>query len=117
MAAGLPTGAVVDGTGKVIGFGMLRPHNPLPAFAKTAEVTYFIHRDYTGKGLGKALLGALEKGAIERGITSLLASVSSLNPGSIRFHQAHGFVECGRFVKVATKNGKVFDTVWLQKIL
>ena len=96
---------------------MLRTYNPMPAFARTAEVTYFIHPDYTGKGLGKMLLDFLEKGAGEKNITNFMANISSLNPGSIRFHQKNGFVECGRFKNIGMKNGQEFDTVWMQKKL
>lgn len=117
ISKGYPTGAVREPTGRVIGFGMLRAHNPMPAFSQTAEVTYFIHPDHTGKGLGKILLAFLERGARERGITNILANVSSLNPGSIRFHRTNGFRECGRFQRVGRKMGLEFDTVWLQKPL
>lgn len=96
---------------------MLRTHNPMPTFSRTAEVTYFIHPDYTGKGLGKKLLGFLEKGAVEKGITNILANISSLNPRSIDFHKKNGFVECGRFKNVGRKKGQLFDTVWMQKVL
>jgi phosphinothricin acetyltransferase len=117
LANGFPAGAIKDEEGEVVGFGMLHAHNSMPAFSRTAEVTYFIHHDHTGKGLGRALLGFLEKGAVERGIDSILASISSLNPGSIGFHRKNGFLECGRFVKVGKKNGREFDTVWMQKRL
>ena len=117
MSNGFPTGSIRDQTGKIVGFGMLRTHNPLPTFSQTAEVTYFIHPDHTGKGLGKMLLGFLEKGAFDKGITNILANISSLNPGSIKFHQMNGFIECGRFRKVGKKNGQEFDTVWMQKML
>ncbi len=117
MSNGFPTGAIKDERGRVVGFGMLRPHNPMAAFSKTAEATYFIHPDYTGKGLGKKLLDFLENGAVEKGIKNILASISSLNPGSIRFHHRNGFLECGRFIGVGKKNGQEFDTVWMQKRL
>lgn len=117
MANGFPTGTIKDQSGKILGFGMLRTHNPMPTFSRTAEVTYFIHPDYTGKGLGKMLLGFLENGAIEKGITNILANISSLNPKSIKFHQKNGFIECGRFRKVGKKKGQEFDTVWMQKML
>ena len=68
MSKGYPTGSIYDRNGKIVGFGMLRTHNPMPTFSQTAEVTYFIHPEYTGKGLGKMLLGSLEKGAAEKGI-------------------------------------------------
>jgi len=117
MSNGFPTGSIKDQKGRLVGFGMLRAHNPMPTFSQTAEVTYFIHPDHTGKGLGKMLLGFLEKGAVAKGITNILANISSLNPVSIRFHQRNGFIECGRFKKVGKKKGQEFDTVWMQKML
>jgi len=103
--------------GEVAGFGLLRSHNPMPAFRHTAEITYFIRPGETGKGLGSNMLDYLLAGAKKQGIATILASISSLNEGSIRFHERHGFVECGRFLKVAEKKGMVFDTVWMQKFI
>jgi L-amino acid N-acyltransferase YncA len=117
MSDGFPTGTIKDGNGKIVGFGMLRTHNPMPVFSQTAEVTYFIHPDHTRKGLGKMLLGFLEKGATKKGITNLLANISSLNLNSIKFHEKNGFAECGRFRSVGKKRGQEFDTVWMQKML
>jgi phosphinothricin acetyltransferase len=117
MSNGFPTGAINDRNGKIVGFGMLRAHNPMPTFSQTAEVTYFMHPEHTGKGLGKMLLGSLERGAVEKGITNILANISSLNPNSIKFHQKNGFLECGRFRQVGKKKGQVFDTIWMQKML
>ena len=117
MSKGYPSASIKDQDGKVVGFGMLRVHNPIPAFSQTAEVTYFIHPDHTGKGLGKMLLDSFERCAVEKGITNILACISSLNPGSVRFHRRNGFSECGRFRKVGKKKGQDFDTVWMQKIL
>jgi L-amino acid N-acyltransferase YncA len=117
MSNGFPTGSIKDQNGKIVGFGMLRAHNPMPTFSQTAEVTYFIHPDHTGKGLGKILLDFLEKGAVEKDITNILANISSLNPNSIKFHEKNGFIECGRFRRVGKKRGREFDTVWMQKML
>ena len=52
-----PVVTVRDAAGEVAGFGMLRPHNPMPAFARTAEITYFLRPDQTGRGTGSAVLG------------------------------------------------------------
>ena len=113
----LPTGALRDGAGNIVGFGMLRPHSPAPTFSHTAEVTYFLHPSHRRKGLGRRLLSYFEKWAAENGISNFLVHISSLNSASMRFHQKNGFVECGRFLKVGKKQGKEFDTVWMQKIL
>jgi phosphinothricin acetyltransferase len=117
LANGLPAGTLKDRNGRVVGFGMLRPHHPLPTFSRTAEVTCFLHPAYTGRGLGQTLLTFLENKAKESGIANILACISSLNPGSIHFHRKNGFVECGRFIKIGEKIGLVFDTVWMQKVV
>ena len=117
MFRGYPAAKVQDTDGRVIGFGFLRPHNPMPAFSGTAEITYFIHPDHTGQGIGTNLLRFLEKEGTQKGITNILANISSLNPGSIHFHKKNGFIECGRFKGVGRKKGQIFDTVWMQKPL
>ncbi|MEW6380946.1 MAG: N-acetyltransferase family protein [bacterium] len=76
-----------------------------------------IHSASCGKGIGTALLRRLLDEGKSQGIRTVLANISSLNEASIRFHQKHGFVECGRFKAVCRKNGQFFDTVWMQKML
>jgi len=112
-----PSIVVKDSQKNVAGFGMLRPHNPIPVFWHTAEVTCFIRPDQTGKGLGTKMLGFLETEGKKQGFSTILASISSLNEGSIRFHAHNGFSQCGRFKKVGQKKGVVFDTVWMQKFI
>src|SRR5512142_900693 len=60
LARGYPTIAAKDPAGRLLGFGLLRPHNPLPTFAHTAEITYFLAPDHTRQGLGTRLLQTLE---------------------------------------------------------
>ncbi|ABD41186.1 GCN5-related N-acetyltransferase [Methanospirillum hungatei JF-1] len=107
----------VKENGALIGFGLLRPHNPMPAFRNTAVISYFLDPAYTGKGIGSKMLNFLIEKAREKGIRSILAEISSLNPGSVRFHEKNGFIHRGRFERVGVKNGKEFDTIWMQKSL
>lgn len=115
MARGYPTVAVRIGEGSLAGFGILRPYNPFPVFAHTAEITFFIRPEDTGKGLGTRMLHHLENECRKKGISVILASVSSRNEGSIRFHEKNGFSECGRFRNVGKKRGNFFDMVWMEK--
>ncbi len=110
-----PSVTVKDERGAVLGFGILRAHNTIPVFSHTAEVSYFLRPEWTGRGLGSRMLKILEKKGKRQGITILLASISSRNEESIRFHARHGFREFGRFQGIGKKRGMIFDTVWMQK--
>jgi phosphinothricin acetyltransferase len=102
---------------KVIGFCFLRPYNPFSTFKRTAEITYFIEPEETGKGLGKLALDKLESEARKMGIKNILADISSLNKHSLTFHIKNGFTECGRLTNIGEKKGIPFDVIWMQKDL
>ena len=102
---------------KIAGFCFLRAYNPFPTFTECAEITYFIHKDYTGKGIGRMALDKLEEEARVKGITTILASIASENYESLVFHQKNGFVECGRFKRIIKKMNKRFDIIWMQKMI
>jgi L-amino acid N-acyltransferase len=114
---GYPAFVARDSGGSLAGFGLLRPYSPIPAFDRAAELTCFLAKGYTGRGIGAAILEALESGAAELGIETIVATVSSLNEGSLRFHLARGFTEQGRLAGIGSRNGRRFDVVYLQKIL
>jgi len=118
MSRGYPAFAMREKEcGRIVGFCFLHAYHPFPTFKATAEITYFIAPQATGKGIGSDALKWLEGGARERGIRIILASISSLNEGSIAFHARHGFSECGRFRGIGRKLGRHFDMVWMQKDL
>lgn len=102
-------------TDQVVGFALLRPFHPADSFRKTLEVGYFIMPEHTGQGLGTKILDKFIERAGELGAEILMASISSLNEQSLRFHQKHGFVECGRFKGIGIKKGQRYDMVWMQK--
>lgn len=117
MCAGYPAVTARDAAGQVAGFAMLRPFHPLPTFSGTAEITYFLQPEATGQGLGRLLLDQMIQGAREKGLRTLLASISSLNEGSVRFHLRNGFEECGRLRRVGVKQGREFDIIYCQLML
>lgn len=114
---GYPRLVIENEEGVVAGFGMLRPHNPIPAFTGTCEITCFIEQGMAGRGLGSLMIKSLVDKAKLKGIRNILASISSLNQGSIRFHGRAGFKECGRFHNIGLKKGRYFDVVWMQLVL
>jgi len=113
---GYPSLVARDSDGVMAGFGLLRPYSLIQAFVSTAELTCFLKKGYTGRGIGTAILQALESGAVAMGIRSIVATVSSLNEESYRFHLARGFIEQGRLVEIGMRSGCPFDVVLLQKM-
>lgn len=101
----------------IVGFALLRPFLQARAFRRTAEVTYFIMPEHTGRGLGRLILERFIGEARNMGVDNIIANVSSRNEGSLRFHKKMGFRECGRFSKVGRKFGEDFDVIWLQLTL
>lgn len=114
MTKGYPA-FVIKANSIIIGFCFVRAYNPFPAFSETVEISYFINRSYSGKGIGKLALLKLEEESGKKGIKTILASITSLNPESIKFHQKNGFIECGKFREIGKKFGKVFDIIWMEK--
>ncbi len=119
LTEGYPAFTVRDeeSADRVVGFAFLRPYLPLREFQRAAEITYFIEPGYTGRGVGSKILERIIGAAKRKGIDTILANVSSLNESSLRFHERHGFAECGRFRRVAKKKGQDLDVVWMQMIL
>ena len=89
----------------------------MPAFSHAAEISIFIHPECKGTGIGRSLVELLVGEAKKMEISSILASISSRNEGSIAFHEKLGFRECGRFEAIGRKWGKSFDVVWMQRML
>ncbi len=112
-----PFVAVKDDDGRLLGFGLLHPYHPGDTFDKTGEVSYFLHPDCTGRGIGSQLLAHLTDQARRRRIRTLLANISSRNQPSLAFHLKHGFEEVARLPAVGEKFGEPFDVVYMQKRL
>ena len=99
MTKGYPAYAVKMDE-EIVGFAFLRAYNSFSSFSKTAEITYFIDKDYSGKGLGRIILDKIEEDAKSKGIYNVLASISSKNVHSIKFYEKNGFVKCGEFLEI-----------------
>ncbi len=117
MSKNYPAFVACDKNQEVIGFAFLHAYHSAPTFQRTAEVTYFIHPQHVGKGLGKSMLNKLIAGAIKIGVDNIIASISSKNVGSLSFHKRNGFYECGRLPSIGKKFGQDFDVVYMQLVI
>lgn len=106
---------VIKNGKEVIGFSLLEYFMPMRTFRETAEVTYFIKKEYTGKGIGQKTLEILENDAKRKGIKTLIAIITSDNRDSIRFHRKNGFTKYGELEKGGIKFNNHFNIIYMKK--
>ncbi|SHI38564.1 GNAT family N-acetyltransferase [Wenxinia saemankumensis] len=100
-----------------IGFARCFPFRSGRGYARTAEHTVLLSPGQGGRGLGRALMAALQDDARHRGIHALMAGVSGENAAGLAFHRAIGFHEVARLPRVGWKFDRPHDLLLLQKFL
>jgi phosphinothricin acetyltransferase len=104
-----------EAEGRIVGFALLRPYHSAATLRRTAEITYFLLPAFTRQGAGSRMLEVLTERARVMGVWNLIATVSSLNPQSLQFHQRSGFTCCGTIRSAGRKFDQDFDLVLFQK--
>ncbi|MCO6499189.1 MAG: N-acetyltransferase [Vicingus serpentipes] len=105
---------VLDGQ-SVCGFCYLSQFRKKEAYDASAEITLYLHPDYTGKGIGKLVLDYMEGVAKKNGIKNLVGVITSENAGSIALFEKQGYFKVGHLKSIGEKFGKWLDVVSYQK--
>ncbi len=98
----------------VLGWASLSPWSERRAYARSAEVSVYVHPDQRGRGVGKALLEAVIAAGRSGGLGVLLARVTSESEVSLRLHREHGFASVGTLRRVGEKHGRILDVEILE---
>jgi L-amino acid N-acyltransferase YncA len=116
-AHGLPL-LVGHEDGAVVGYALLTPWRPRPAYQFTVEDSIYLHPDQTGRGYGTALLRALLRWGELAGLRQVIAVIAEAEDGaSVALHRRAGFTEAGRLRDVGYKFDRWIDTILMQRAL
>jgi phosphinothricin acetyltransferase len=104
-------------TRRVVGFASLSPYKERAAYRTTVEDSVYVHRDHTGRGIGKVLLGRLVEVARESGFHSVVARIEASGEASRALHASCGFELVGIEREVGRKFGRWLDVAVMQLML
>jgi len=114
--AGLPV-LVADVEGAVAGWCCLSPWSPKQAYSRTVDESIYIADGFRGRGVGKALLGAIIDEARALGMHVVMAGIVGCQEASLALHRSLGFIEAGRYEHMGFKLGEWHDVHWYQRHL
>jgi L-amino acid N-acyltransferase YncA len=113
--AGLGGQGSAAGSKRVIAWLSFSDFYGRPAYARTAEVSIYLHASARGTGLGTRMLAAAIETAPRLAIDTLLGFIFGHNVPSLALFARAGFEEWGRLPRVAVLDGVERDLVILGK--
>jgi phosphinothricin acetyltransferase len=95
--------------GATVGFAKATPYHGRCAYSYAVEITVYVHPDYHGRGIGKALYGRLLSTLKAQGYHAVIAAIAQPNPVSVNLHESLGLSHAGTFRQVGQKFGRWHD--------
>lgn len=100
---------VAEMDGALAGYAYATELYERAAYRWVAESTIYLAPEMHGRGLGKALYGALLNDLRERGFLAAVGKVTLPNGPSVRLHEKMGFSQVGQLRAVGFKQGRWHD--------
>ena len=101
--------------GRILGYAYAHRLGERAAYQWSAELSIYLGRDSTGRGLGRRLYGALMELLRLQGVRTAYGVVTMPNDASAALHQKLGFGLLGTYHNTGYKNGRWRDVVWFEK--
>lgn len=103
--------------GRLVGFAYAHKQRERAAYQWNAELSVYLDRDFTERGIGTALYWALLELLALQNIQNVYAGIARPNPGSECLHKRLGFALAGTYHKTGFKCGRWHDVMWFEKNL
>ncbi len=104
-----------EDSGQIIGFSYAHRPAERAAYQWDAELSIYLDRNSTSRGLGRRLYGLLFQLLRLQGIRTVYGSITLPNAKSEGLHRKLGFQPVGVFHNTGWKNGQWWDVIWLEK--
>jgi L-amino acid N-acyltransferase YncA len=108
---------VCELNGKVVGWTSLSKWSQRSAYDDTAETSFYVKKEYRGRGAGRKLKEAIIDEARRLKFHTLIARIAEGGDVSLHLNESLGFVQVGTLKEVGRKFGRLLDVHILQKIL
>lgn len=112
-----PVIGATDEKGTLLGFASYGTFRAWPAYKYSVEHSVYVHKNYQGCGIGKALLRQLIDTAKTQQYHVMIGGIDTTNVGSIALHESLGFIHAGTIKHAGFKFGKWLDLGFYQLIL
>ncbi|MBR3706734.1 MAG: N-acetyltransferase, partial [Firmicutes bacterium] len=124
ITAGFPYIAAVKDS-RIIGYAYAKAYHERAAYARTVELSIYLHPDCKGCGTGRRLYNALAQALKLQGILNMVVSITDSadkddqhnTNDSISFHTRMGFSLIGTMNRCGYKFGKWYNVVYMEKFL
>jgi len=97
---------------KVAGYAYAHAFAPRQAYAWSAETSIYVHPEFRGVGIGRALYDDLFATLHKQGFCRAFAGIALPNAASVALHEAVGFLHIGTYQRVGWKLGAWHDVGW-----
>lgn len=112
-----PVLVAVNSSGSVTGWGSLNPFNPRAAYDHVVDFSIYVAREQRGRGIGDALLGALEARARMLGYHKMVLAAFPTNAPGMHLYERHGFRTVGIYHEQGMLDGHWVDVIIMEKLL
>ena len=107
----------VADVGCVVGYATYAQFRAGIGYARAMEHSLALSEAGQGKGLGRALMLAVEDHAKRGGAHIMVGAITGDNASSVSFHKALGYDLVGQLPEAGYKFGRYYDLLLMQKIL
>ncbi|WP_081212227.1 GNAT family N-acetyltransferase [Salegentibacter sediminis] len=99
----------------IIGWVALSPVSARQVYSGVCEISLYVHPEYFGHGVGRALLKSIIAQSERNNIWTLQAGIFPENEASIALHKSEGFREVGYREKIGQRDGIWRDNIFLER--